>query len=323
MPEYNIQRIGAENFNVLIPLMKDCFGMDVNIDYFRWKYLENPAGNFIGFIAVEKSTGEIGAYYGVIPQCFYIDGTERIIYQSCDTMTHSRHRRRGLFQKLALHCYDYIRTNHFFFIIGFGGGQSTPGFLKFGWKSVFNFRYYFKPNFFCRFHLPNGYPDSAFCHNEALENIEGLINEGTADQIIHAKRTLSHLKWRIANPLYRYQVVSFTNKGKVSGYVIYYLHQNKLFLFDFVLTDKKSRHALLWYLSDIVKKNRYKGIVAFCQEKGLQSRQLMKSFFITNPIKRGPLHEVTPFIFFSDASSLTKYSSAESWCITSFDHDSL
>ena len=52
MPDYHIKRIGAADFPMLIPLMKDCFGMDVNIDYFHWKYIDNPAGHFIGFVAI-------------------------------------------------------------------------------------------------------------------------------------------------------------------------------------------------------------------------------------------------------------------------------
>lgn len=106
--------------------------MDVDIGYFRWKFLENPSGTFFGFVAVEINSGEIGAYYGVIPERWYVDGVETVIYQSCDTMTHSQHRRLGLFQMLALHCYTELRKQGSLFIIGFSGKQSTPGFTKFG-----------------------------------------------------------------------------------------------------------------------------------------------------------------------------------------------
>ena len=62
MPKYNVRRIGSDDFDMLIPLMKDCFGMEVNIDYFEWKYVQNPAGSFIGFVAIEAESNEIGGY---------------------------------------------------------------------------------------------------------------------------------------------------------------------------------------------------------------------------------------------------------------------
>src|SRR4051812_15245250 len=107
MSDYSIRKLEPSEFHLLIPLMKDCFGLSVDIDYFRWKFLDNPAGSFIGFVA-ETDSGEVAAYYGVIPEQYVIKGVQRLIYQSCDTMTHSSHRRKGLFQKLATYCYDYL-----------------------------------------------------------------------------------------------------------------------------------------------------------------------------------------------------------------------
>ena len=42
MPDYRFSKIDSTQFDILIPLMKDCFGMYVNIDYFIWKYVDNP-----------------------------------------------------------------------------------------------------------------------------------------------------------------------------------------------------------------------------------------------------------------------------------------
>src|SRR6185295_2076359 len=162
MPDYLIRKLESDEFDLLIPLMKDCFGMDVDTGYFRWKFLENPAGSFIGFIAVEPDTQEVAAYYGVIPEAFMISGEKKKIYQSCDTMTHSRHRRKGLFQKLAIHCYDFLRENNELFVIGFSGAQSTPGFLKFGWKAPFYFANLFVPRILCYSAKLRTFPPSAY-----------------------------------------------------------------------------------------------------------------------------------------------------------------
>ena len=54
MEEYTFRKLNNSEFELLIPLMMDCFGMDVDINYFKWKYLDNPSGEFIGFIAVSN-----------------------------------------------------------------------------------------------------------------------------------------------------------------------------------------------------------------------------------------------------------------------------
>ena len=323
MSKYRIEKIGAAQFDLLIPLMKDCFSMDVNLQYFLWKYIDNPAGSFIGFIAVDNETNEVGAYYGVIPQKFVIDGKEQLIYQSCDTMTHSKHRRQGLFKMLAMTCYEELRKEGKLFIIGFGGADSTPGFLKFGWKHVFNFRYYFKPAVSCKLAIFKNYPAECFTENDIESNLQSLLPKRTGASLIHSARTKEHILWRSQNNNYTYKFVFFRQNGDVQGYALYYVQDNKLILFDFIFSNKKSGKAILWFLSKKVNKENYRGIIAYCQEDGLFANELKQHGFISNPFSKGPLKERTPFIFYSTPELMEKYAAAAQWQITSYDHDAL
>lgn len=323
MPDYHIKRIGAADFPMLIPLMKDCFGMDVNIDYFHWKYIDNPAGHFIGFVAIHPDTEEVGAYYGVIPQRFIIEGKEQVIYQSCDTMTHSKHRRLGLFKLLAFACYDYLEENKDLFVIGFGGNQSTPGFLKFGWKQVFDVKYYFKPSPACLAGHIKRYPDHHFMEIKDAEQLSGLLKKQPAFPGIISGRTVEHIRWRTSNPNYQYRIISYKPGQSAEGYVIYYILNDKLILFDFLFETSQAEKALFWYLYSQVAQHHYKGIIAFCQENGQQSELLRKHYFMSNPFNKGPLSEKTPFIFYAPADILNKYADAASWQITGYDHDAL
>ncbi len=324
MSEYSIQKIDSDNFSSLVPLVKDCFGTDVSIDYFRWKYLENPAGKCIGFVAVQNKTNDVCAYYGVIPEIFSIDGVEKIIYQSCDTMTHSEHRRKGLFELLAVHCYNYVKQHHNFFIIGFGGTKSTPGLLKFGWQLILKFNYYFRPNLLCRLHLTGSSSDANVRESNSLAEIKPFFERTGSNAKIHAVRSVEHLAWRIRNPSYNYKIIVHDTNAVVDGYVIYYvLQENKIILFDFAFESSKSQKALLQYLSRKCVENKYKGLVAFCQENGLQSSVLKKSNFISNPFHIGPLNVITPFLLYSDQETVKKYSSPDNWEIRAYDHDAL
>ena len=320
MSDYTIQKLKNDEFRLLIPLMKDCFGMSVNIQYFEWKFINNPAGFVEGFVAVSEE-GEIAAYYGVIPEVYIIDGQKTTIYQSCDTMTHSKHRRKGLFQKLALHCYDHLRNENRLFVIGFGGGQSTPGFLKFGWAQVFKMRTYFYPRIFTLIHFSSGKNVETITDYYLLENV---ILKSNAASPVHSYKTVEAFRWRISNPLYDYKVLAYkTNEGLYESYVCYYVAGNKIILFDFYFESNKSRNALLGQLKKQVSKSKYKGIVSFLQEDSSYSTSLKKSRFISNPFEKGPIAEKVPFIFFTDKAGLEKYNDKNKWLVNSFDHDAM
>ncbi len=321
-PSYGIKRIGADDFSVLIPLMENCFGMDVDIDYFRWKYTQNPAGSFIGFVAVHTDTDVVGGYYGVIPQVFELDGETRTVYQSCDTMTHSDHRRRGLFRRLATHCYEQLRTEGKLFVIGFGGGQSTPGFLKFGWKRVFDFRYYFKPALLCKLNLSRSQDRDNVEVLTAKDALEQGLNMGRSDINARARavRSPEQIKWRLGNPSHQYPVLRL--KDDPGSYIAYYTRGDKLMLFDLQLGTEASGKALFAFLYAQVVKEKSKGIIAFCQENGADAATLKSHGFISNPFSSGPLNERVPFIFYAPEPEMERYMSPDDWQVTSYDHDS-
>lgn len=319
--EYTFRKLDRSGFDLLIPLMRDCFGMDVNIDYFKWKYLDNPAGEFIGFIAVSPDN-EIGAYYGVIPELYSIEGKETLIYQLCDTMTHSSHRRKGLFQKLAKMCYAYLEEKEKLFVIGFGGAQSTPGFLKFGWLNPFSIRHYFFPKIFTTIGIRRS--TAGKVRPATVSEIKDLLPIGNLSGIIHSVRSEKIFSWRIANPRHDYKLIAFFNENnEATGYVCFYETDKKIFLFDQAFKDTRAGKALMNTLKKIMAEKKLKGIVAFCQEKSAYSEELKKYGFISNPFKKGPLSERTPFIFYAGKMQLEKYNHPFKWLINSFDHDAL
>ena len=322
MSEYSINKLDPENFQVLLPLMKDCFGMDVNIDYFKWKFLENPAGPFIGFTAVCNKTDEVVAYFGFIPESYKMDGIDKIIFQAHDLMTHSNHRRKGLFKKVNDACLNYIEENHELFVFAFGGAHSTPGFLKWGWKNPVMFHYLFYPKLFCHFSSWKKLKKDCFLEIDDLMQLEHLIGHNNNGKI-HSNRSIEHAAWRYRNPLNSYRVIAYKNDGVIQGYVCYYLQNNKIYLFDHVFTNESSKNALLFYLKKQVVTQKLKGIVLFCKNGGKVNSMFRKSGFINNPFNFGPLNTKTPIIFNAKSPDLQKYASAEDWTIDSYDHDSL
>jgi hypothetical protein len=250
-----------------------------------------------------------------------MEGKETLIYQSCDTMTHSSHRRRGLFQKLAKMCYAYLEENEKLFVIGFGGAQSTPGFIKFGWRNPFFIRHYFFPKIFTTMGFRRNIRG---VRPATVPEIKQLLPLGNARGIIHSVRSEKVFTWRIANPRHAYKIMAFFNENnEATGYVCFYETDNKVFLFDHGFKESRAGKGLMNYLKKIMAEKKLKGIVAFCQEKSAYSDELKKYGFISNPFKRGPLSERTPFIFYAGNKQLEKYNLPFKWLINSFDHDAL
>jgi hypothetical protein len=317
--EYTICKLGECEFNILIPLMKDCFGMDVNIKYFEWKFKTNPAGFVEGYYALHSS-GEIAAYYGVIPELYKINGIDKVIYQSCDTMTHSKHRRKGLFQRLAIHCYNQLKEEKKNFVIGFGGGQSTPGFLKFGWHEIFKMKYYFYPMPFKFLQVLTHVQVEEIKNYEKIEHLTLLSN---AHVPVHSIKSAKLYLWRVSNPLHKYKTIAVKgHNGEYLSYLTYYAEGGKIFLFDFYISDLHTGKNLFHFLKSKLT-YKHKGIVAFAQEKSNFSNTLVKFGFLSNPFNKGPLHDKVPFIFYALDDEIVLFKDANNWQINSFDHDSL
>ena len=320
MSTYKIKKLEKIDFHLLMPLVKDCFGTDSNATYFEWKFLDNPAGECIGFIAISESD-EVAAYYGVIPSNYVIDGQCKTIYQSCDTMTHSRHRRKGLFQKLAIHCYAYLREIDEMFVIGFSGRQSTPGFLKFGWKQVFLVVHYFYPRVFS--YLNFSKPDHGIHDVSNYQLIESSILRSNQDALIHSEKTLDAFKWRLSNPLHSYKVLAIKCELRYSSYLVYYVEDDRIILFDFWFEFPVDGVRLMNQLKGQLRGSDLKGIISFCQANSTFSMQLRKLGFVCNPFVFGPLSDKAPFILYSLPDNMTKFANPRNWLINSFDHDAL
>ena len=323
MENYTIHRLEQVDFDCLIPLMQDCFGMEVDISYFKWKYIDNPDGFVRGYYA-KSSTNEIAAYYGVIPQMISYFGEDKLIYQSCDTMTHSKHRRKGLFQLLAKHCYSELEQENQLFIIGFGGRESTPGFLKFGWKNLFNCKNLFYPAFFKNFTLKNKRHTITECSIHDVTEMKHLIESDTTNSI-HTKRTIDKYAWRLKNPLRAYKMITLATKQQnPTSFLVYYVENNTIQLIDHHFNTISEGKQLLKNILTNEKRTQYiKGILAFSQDNSNWSLPLKKIGFMSNPFSKGPLSYRTPFITFTKEEDYQSVKNCTYWNISPYDHDSI
>lgn len=144
MPEeYIFERISNDKLKDIKLLYRECFGEDVTMDFIEKKYnTESFGAANIGYVAYDIS-GNPAAYYGVFPCKAVVGGNIYLCAQSGDTMTHPRHRGKGLFIKLAKITYRLAKENGIRFVFGFPNDNSLHGFVKkLDWICTENFNVY-------------------------------------------------------------------------------------------------------------------------------------------------------------------------------------
>ncbi|MCF8276593.1 MAG: GNAT family N-acetyltransferase [Flavobacteriales bacterium] len=319
---YDIQRIGPNDFDQLVPLMQDCFGTSIDIDYFRWKYIQNPEGRFIGYVAIDTFTKNLGGFFGVTSETFEFSGNPRTIYRSCEIMIHPSHRKRGILKKLSGRCFQELKEEGNLFVIGLGNDQTTSQFLKIGWQHLFDYRYYFKPTILCRFSQGSDSVRAEIKLSTAKKAIEeGLdANRIEISSSIRALRTPDQINWRLSNPRYNYLALRLKNDD--GSYILFYVDKDKLVIFDLRLTTLESGKKMIAFLSQEVVKKSFTGIVSCSQENGVDAKVLKQLGFLGNSFSFGPYQERIPFLFYTHEDEMENYHSPSDWGITTYDNDS-
>ena len=134
MVKYSIERISLTNLRHLQTLYRAAFGKRVSLQFLSKKYNTKFTGvEFIGYLAFDQNHSP-AAFYGVLPCYFRIKGEKILAAQSADTMTHPRHRREGLFLRLAHETYALAKQSGIQFIFGFPNQNSFAGFVKLNWN---------------------------------------------------------------------------------------------------------------------------------------------------------------------------------------------
>lgn len=324
MTDITIKQITRQELPLLLPLMEHCFNMKVEEEYFKWKFLNNPSGEFVGFGAFKA--GELLGFNGIIPERYIVNGREQIIFQLGDVMTHASIRRMGMFEKLANACYNQIRENHPLVVIGFGGEISTYGLLKMGWKKVKIFNYFFKHRIHCRWTALLNQPDKNYIVKPAgdLQEIVELHDSYTyRNEPIHQVFSKEYLSWKISNPRRKYHTLVCYHNGQAVGYIIYYLEDGKVFIFDFVVSNQKVSKALLKKAYKFCFENQCSGVISVAAAGSLMAKRLKKAGFLHNPFSKGPLHVRVPFMVLVDNKQDTNFLRPENWLIEPSGHDSL
>ncbi len=138
MSEYIFERVTPVHYHLLKDLYLDAFNLKLDISAIQKRFDTSKLGcEHIGFIAIHSKNGMAAAYYGVFPMKAIGENSIIQIAQSGDTMTHSSHRKNGLFVKLAKYTYAECEKRRIKVIIGQPNKKSYHGLVKsLGWTHL-------------------------------------------------------------------------------------------------------------------------------------------------------------------------------------------
>jgi hypothetical protein len=131
MSEYILERVTPDHYKLLKDLYRDAFNSKMEAQDIQRRFDTTELGcEHIGFIAIHTETKETAAYYGVFPVTLILNDQQIVAAQSGDTMTHRRHRLKGLFILLAKLTFEECSKRKVQIIFGFPNDNSLPGFIK-------------------------------------------------------------------------------------------------------------------------------------------------------------------------------------------------
>ena len=126
--EYSFERLSGEHYRLLQILYENAFNVKISINEITKRFDTRQLGaEVIGFIAIHKPSKTAAAYYGVFPMKAVINNEIILAGQSGDTMTHSNHRKKGLFVTLAKLTYEECKQKGLKIIIGQPNQYSYQG----------------------------------------------------------------------------------------------------------------------------------------------------------------------------------------------------
>jgi hypothetical protein len=138
LDQYDIEAFSSAHFPLLKLLYKNAFNEAISLQEIEKRFNTNALGGpVIGFIAIHKSTKTPAAYYGVFPFKAVFNNEVIQVAQRGDTMTHSDHRRKGLFVFLGELTKEACKKKGIKIIISQPNENSLPGTLnKLYWSKL-------------------------------------------------------------------------------------------------------------------------------------------------------------------------------------------
>ncbi len=114
LTEYRFEQVTSAHYPLLQKLFLNAFHQSILLEEIERRYTTTELGKpQIGFIAIDAESGEPAAHFGILTLKIISKGKILIAGQNADVMTHSKHRKKGLFTKLSALTCQLCKENGF------------------------------------------------------------------------------------------------------------------------------------------------------------------------------------------------------------------
>ncbi|WP_299841107.1 GNAT family N-acetyltransferase [uncultured Paracoccus sp.] len=197
----------------ILDLFATTFGTPMTEAYWRWRYLDHPAGGPL--IALAWDENRLAAHYAASRAPLLVDGTPLQAALSMTTMTHPDYRGQGLFERTASVLYEQMAQDGIHAVWGFPNRNSNVPFRrKLDWSAISDVPVLVRdirpdeslsPDSL----VPADHVDERF--SSVASPVEGLQGDRRADL----------LSWRIdQNPNNRYLILTLPGGDGLDGYAV-------------------------------------------------------------------------------------------------------
>lgn len=307
--KFDFKLLDYDNLDELSEMFSLCFNSAPPENYFNWKFLQNPGGKAIGFVAYHED--DIAGFYGVIPEDFMVNGEKTTVYQSMDTMTHPTYQRQGLFTNLAKTTYQHlIEKDREIFITGFPGLDSHPGFVKkLGWKNIVLIDYVFLNR--AVFKVKNLFNKTSGLSFEQIRRFDESFKSYFENKKYPAGKILRRydarfLNWRLADHPFKYEIVKMSEGNQAVGFLVYLLVEKKrCFISHIDFADDGLYAKYFNVVCDyLFAQTGSRFLYTFEPTQTVLVEAVEKNWFIKNKFNKGPFSYKPPFIGYSNREKI-------------------
>lgn len=199
----------------ILALFQLSFGKPLSMEYWKWRFLENPNAD-TNLISLMYDNNQLVGHYAVSPINLLMNNEVVKTALSMTTMTHPQYGGKGIFTQLAADVYSKMKNTQYQMVWGFPNNNSHYGFIqKLSWKDIAiqGILSYQNP-------IESNPQNVQYqCHvTFTKEMIEMLNKESTAK--IRIQKNEAFLNWRyLQNPTAIYKIISVEDNWVV--YKIY------------------------------------------------------------------------------------------------------
>lgn len=252
--------LNKEEYLASIPSMNElfmeCFQKNINKNYLKWRYLDNPLNELIVAVAIENE--KIIANYSVSP-CIVINGSEnQKTALSMTTMTHPCFAGKGIFTKLATIIYEEMAKKNYSAVWGFPNHNSHSTFInRLGWEDIYEIPVMKLDLSTRNINLTNSVHE-IIEDNNFLLNYSSLYSE---NDVIRVKKDQEYFRWRYTNnPINKYKNYVIKSNEKVLAHIVIKNFEKEFDIIDINFYEKELVNILLNYVVNLALQSSIKVI---------------------------------------------------------------